>query len=297
MDLSCEKENEITIQLPHITLAAKVWGTQDKPLILALLGWLDNANSFLPLSSYLTNYQIMAIDWPGHGLSEHRPGKYPLHWIDYLYDLDALLDALPQHQQPVAILGHSLGGIIASAYTAAFPNKVGQLILIEALSPLYEKESKLKQRLNNSFVAHQRYRQNKLNNSSTYKDISVAVNARHKLTALDVAWCEIITQRNMKEIDSRVCWRSDPRLKLDSPLRLAYTQVDALMQEHEVETLLVLGHQGFSQLNSAIPTAKRWFKQLEVMELEGDHHLHMGNAKEVTLAIELFLAAKGKKRD
>ncbi|QQX78457.1 alpha/beta fold hydrolase [Shewanella sp. KX20019] len=293
MDLFCGQENEITIQLPHITLSAKLWGSQDKPLILALHGWLDNANSFLPLSRYLTNYQIMAIDWPGHGLSEHRPGKYPLHWIDYLYDLDALLDALPQHQQPIAILGHSLGGIIASAYTSAFPEKVDQLILIEALSPLYEKESKTKQRLNNSFVAHRRYLQSTLTNPSVYQDISVAVNARHKLTALDVAWCEVITQRNMKKIDSGVCWRSDPRLKLDSPLRLVYSQVDALMQQHEVETLLVFGHQGFSQLKSAIPAAKSWFKQLEVRELEGDHHLHMGNAKEVSVAIENFLTAKG----
>ena len=133
MDKSCEQAKEITIQLPHIKLAAKLWGSQDKPLILALHGWLDNANSFLPLSQCLADYQIMAIDWPGHGLSEHRPGKYPLHWIDYLYDLDALLTALPAHQQPTAILGHSLGGIIASAYTAAFPEKVASLVLVEAL--------------------------------------------------------------------------------------------------------------------------------------------------------------------
>lgn len=293
MDKSCEQAKEITIQLPHIKLAAKLWGLQDKPLILALHGWLDNANSFLPLSQCLTDYQIMAIDWPGHGLSEHRPGKYPLHWIDYLYDLDALLTALPAHQQPTAILGHSLGGIIASAYTAAFPEKVASLVLVEALSPLYEKESKVRQRLNNSFKSHRRYLQVEAKNSNVYRNICVAVNARHKLTALDVAWCEILTQRNMKKLDSGVSWRSDPRLKLDSPLRLAYSQVDALMQAHEVDTLLILGNQGFSQLSSAIPTAKRWFNQLEVEEIEGDHHLHMGSAKAVSFAIDRFLKAKG----
>ncbi len=293
MEKSCAQENEITIQLPHIKLAAKLWGSQDKPLILALHGWLDNANSFLPLSHYLTDYQIMAIDWPGHGLSEHRPGKYPLHWIDYLYDLDALLTALPAHQQPTAILGHSLGGIIASAYTAAFPEKVATLVLVEALSPLYEKESKVKPRLNNSFKSHRRYLQVEAKNSNVYRDISVAVNARHKLTALDVAWCEILTQRNMQKLDCGVSWRSDPRLKLDSPLRLAYSQVDALMQAHEVDTLLILGSQGFTQLSSAIPTAKRWFNQLEVEEIEGDHHLHMGSAKAVSFAIDRFLKAKG----
>ena len=293
MEKSCAQENEITIQLPHIKLAAKLWGSQDKPLILALHGWLDNANSFLPLSHYLTDYQIMAIDWPGHGLSEHRPGKYPLHWIDYLYDLDALLTALPAEQQPTAILGHSLGGIIASAYTAAFPEKVATLVLVEALSPLYEKESKVKPRLNNSFKSHRRYLQVEAKNSNVYRDISVAVNARHKLTALDVAWCEILTQRNMQKLDCGVSWRSDPRLKLDSPLRLAYSQVDALMQTHEVDTLLILGSQGFTQLSSAIPTAKRWFNQLEVEEIEGDHHLHMGSAKAVSFAIDRFLKAKG----
>ena len=293
MEKSCAQENEITIQLPHIKLAAKLWGSQDKPLILALHGWLDNANSFLPLSHYLTDYQIMAIDWPGHGLSEHRPGKYPLHWIDYLYDLDALLTALPAEQQPTAILGHSLGGIIASAYTAAFPEKVATLVLVEALSPLYEKESKVKPRLNNSFKSHRRYLQVEAKNSNVYRDISVAVNARHKLTALDVAWCEILTQRNMQKLDCGVSWRSDPRLKLDSPLRLAYSQVDALMQAHEVDTLLILGSQGFTQLSSAIPTAKRWFNQLEVEEIEGDHHLHMGSAKAVSFAIDRFLKAKG----
>ncbi|WOT06620.1 alpha/beta fold hydrolase [Shewanella youngdeokensis] len=297
MSLFCDQANEISIQLPHIKLTAKLWGTQDKPLILALHGWLDNADSFLPLSQHLSNYQILAIDWPGHGFSEHRPGHYPLHWIDYLYDLDALLLALPEHQQPVAILGHSMGGIIASAYTAAFPNKVDKLILIEALSPLYEKESKAKQRLNNSFEAHQRYLQSKQNDTNVYRDISVAVNARHKLTALDVAWCEIITERNMKKVDSGVCWRSDPRLKLDSPLRQAYSQVDALMHAHEVETLIICGQQGFSQLRSAIPTAKRWFNRLELKELAGDHHLHMGNAAEVSFAIDHFLSDKDNKRD
>jgi len=82
----------LKLPLPHLTLAAQCWGAEDKPLLLALHGWLDNSNSFAPLAEKLMNdYRILAIDWPGHGLSEHRPGRYPLHWIDYLYDLEQLL--------------------------------------------------------------------------------------------------------------------------------------------------------------------------------------------------------------
>lgn len=287
MHLVCESDNEITLELPHITLAGRLWGSPDKPLLLALHGWLDNANSFEPLSHYLTEYQILAIDWPGHGGSQHRPGAYPLHWIDYLYDLDALLTVL--ETQPVAIVGHSLGGIIASAYAAAFPDNISNLVLIEALSPLYENESKSKKRLTNSFSDHRRFLASLSKPVSIYRDMAIAANARHKLTALDLQWCELLTQRNMQNLDSGVCWRSDPRLKLDSPLRLTFSQVDALMQAHTVKTLLISGSGGFPQLREAIPMANRWFKQLQTIELEGDHHLHMGNALKVSLAIEAFL--------
>lgn len=126
-------------------------GAKDKPLLLALHGWLDNANSFEPLAAHLLDYQVLAIDWPGHGFSAHRPGHYPLHWIDYLYDLDALLTALPQ--KPAAMIGHSLGGIIASAYTATFPEKVNKLVLIEALSPLSELPTQAKARLKKASIS------------------------------------------------------------------------------------------------------------------------------------------------
>ncbi|GIU12459.1 MULTISPECIES: alpha/beta hydrolase [unclassified Shewanella] len=289
MNLVREFGDEVSIQLPHIKLAGRLWGSADKPLILALHGWLDNANSFQPLSEYLTDFQILAIDWPGHGGSEHRPGAYPLHWIDYLYDLDALLERLPKHQAPVAILGHSLGGIIASAYAAAFADRVEHLILIEALSPLYEDETKSKKRLANSFSGHRRFLASLDKPASIYRDMAVAVHARHKLTALELQWCELLTQRNMQICDSGVCWRSDPRLKLDSPLRLTFSQVDALMQAHKVNTLLISGSRGFPQLREAIPMANRWFERLQSVAIEGDHHLHMGSAEQVSKAIRAFL--------
>lgn len=289
MSLVREFGDEVSIQLPHIKLAGRLWGTADKPLILALHGWLDNANSFQPLSDYLTDYQILAIDWPGHGGSDHRPGAYPLHWIDYLYDLDALLNILATTVAPVAILGHSLGGIIGSAYAAAFPEKVANLILIEALAPLYEDEKKAKKRLDNSFSGHRRFLSTMAKPASIYRDIAVAVHARHKLTALELQWCELLTQRNMQSLDSGVCWRSDPRLKLDSPLRLTFSQVDALMQAHKVNTLLISGSRGFSQLRDAIPMANRWFERLQSIEVEGDHHLHMGSAEKVSRLIQAFL--------
>jgi pimeloyl-ACP methyl ester carboxylesterase len=291
---SCAPENEVEFQLPHIQLSGRLWGAPDKPLLLALHGWLDNANSFAPLAEYLTEFQILAIDWPGHGGSEHRPGLYPLHWIDYLYDLELLMDHLSGEQQPVAIIGHSLGGIVASAYIAAFPERVDKLVLIEAIGPIYESASKNNQRLRNSFKDHALYLKKKSLAPAVYESIDIAVKARMRLTGLGEQWCRLLVERNMQPNETGSCvefsWRSDPRLKLDSPLRLTFEQVDALMTGHAGNTLLITGANGFSQIQQSLPKAQAWFDQLICVELDGDHHLHMENANEVASKIKQFLA-------
>ncbi|GGI73250.1 alpha/beta hydrolase [Shewanella hanedai] len=291
---SCAPENEVEFQLPHIRLSGRLWGASDKPLLLALHGWLDNANSFAPLAEQLSEFQVLAIDWPGHGGSDHRPGLYPLHWIDYLYDLELLMQHLSIKQQPVAIIGHSLGGIVASAYVAAFPERVDKLVLIEAIGPLYESASKNNQRLRNSFKDHALYLKKQNTAPAVYESIDIAVKARMRLTGLGEQWCRLLVERNMQCQDTATCrgfsWRSDPRLKLDSPLRLTFEQVDALMTNHGGNALLITGTEGFKQLKESLPKAQAWFDQLICAELDGDHHLHMENAHEVASQIKQFLA-------
>ncbi|WP_299495411.1 alpha/beta hydrolase [uncultured Shewanella sp.] len=281
---------EIQIALPHLNVSARMWGREDKPLLLALHGWLDNANSFEPLAAYLNDYQVLAIDWPGHGYSDHHPGHYPLHWVDYIFDLQLLMTYLEQKKAPVAIIGHSLGGIVASAYTAAFPEHVNKLILIEALAPIFESAKKNKARLKKSFKDYQTYLANKENTISVYDNLHIAVNARHKLTGLEISWCELLTKRNMFKNGQGVSWRSDPRLRLDSPTRLSFEQVDALMQSHPCPTLLITAEDGYHSLQTALSQGQKWFNQLSTLHLAGDHHLHMGNAAAVASAITEFIA-------
>ncbi|NMH64151.1 alpha/beta fold hydrolase [Shewanella salipaludis] len=283
---------QVELALPHIRLCGRRWGAKDKPLLLALHGWLDNANSFAPLAGHLSDFQLLAIDWPGHGLSDHRPGAYPLHWLDYLYDLDQLLAHLGQTLAPVAILGHSLGGIVASAYTAGFGAKVNKLVLIEALCPLFEDAAKSGQRLAHSFNQHGRWLGNRGKPATSYESLEVAVRARAGITGLDESWCRLLVERNMRQTEQGFCWRSDPRLKLDSPLRLTFEQVDALMQQVATPTLLLTGSEGFHQLRSALPLARGWYRHLTEAVLPGDHHLHMGNAAGVAAEIRAFLAEK-----
>ncbi|QFU22550.1 alpha/beta hydrolase [Shewanella eurypsychrophilus] len=287
---SSAEGKEIEFQLPHIRLSGRHWGRADKPLLLALHGWLDNANSFEPLAKHLQDYQILAIDWPGHGFSEHRPGAYPLHWIDYLYDLEILIDRISEQQTLAGLIGHSLGGIVAAAYTAAFPERVTKLVLMEAVSPLFESASKNNQRLRTSFVSHLRWAKKRAALPTVYDSIEVAIKARSRLTGLEEKWCRLLVERNMQQHDIGVSWRSDPRLKLDSPIRLTFEQVDALMTDHDVETLLITADAGYEQITTLLPKAEVWFNRLCHVQISGDHHLHMGNARAVSESIDLFMS-------
>jgi pimeloyl-ACP methyl ester carboxylesterase len=272
---------EIQLSLAHITLAAKRYGQADKPMILALHGWLDNADSFIPLAQAFAHqglfdtFQLMCIDWPGHGLSDHRPGRYPLHWVDYIYDLQAVIQDIADEGQPIIVIGHSLGGIIASAYNACLGENITKLILIEALAPLSEPAGHAKSRLRKGLLQQQRFNRQLARPIPTYSSMDVAIQARHQLTGLALPWCELITKRNMQFLDDKCAWRSDPRLKLDSLNRFTFEQVDALMTVSDTRTLFI--------------EANAWFSDIKMVTLTGDHHLHMGNANQVAEMIGAFI--------
>ncbi|MCG8335651.1 MAG: hypothetical protein MJE63_14115, partial [Proteobacteria bacterium] len=64
---------EVEIKTAHFRYAAKRWGNKKGQKILALHGWLDNAATFDHLAPLLPEVDLVALDFPGHGFSAHRP--------------------------------------------------------------------------------------------------------------------------------------------------------------------------------------------------------------------------------
>ena len=116
---------EFEITLNALTVRGIRYGSEDKPEILALHGWLDNAASFEPLSRYLSDYQIIALDFVGHGKSDHRANGAHYHLVDNVQDVHEAIQALGLSE--LKIIGHSMGGIIAAMYAACFPEMVKKI--------------------------------------------------------------------------------------------------------------------------------------------------------------------------
>ncbi|WP_124058708.1 alpha/beta hydrolase [Vaginisenegalia massiliensis] len=97
-----------------------------KPTLLLLHGqgmnWTDYAKVMPDLSQH---YQIIALDYYGHGKSSWNPDKYTAKAIsaDLVYFVKHYL------KKPVIIAGHSSGGLIAAYFAAKNPDWVSGLIL------------------------------------------------------------------------------------------------------------------------------------------------------------------------
>jgi pimeloyl-ACP methyl ester carboxylesterase len=71
---------------------------------------------------------ILTYDLRGHGCSEPATGGYSLYSL--VQDLRELLDSLGLHT--VELVGHSHGGIVASAFSVLFPSRVSRLVLLDS---------------------------------------------------------------------------------------------------------------------------------------------------------------------
>lgn len=124
------------LSIPGLSIACKVWGNPDNPPILALHGWLDNANSFDDIAEHLQNdYYFIAVDLPGHGHSSHLPPGCIYHFTDGIFTVVEIINALGLNK--LHLLGHSMGACLGSLVAGVAPDRFLSLSLIEGLGPFF----------------------------------------------------------------------------------------------------------------------------------------------------------------
>ncbi|MBS0336060.1 MAG: alpha/beta hydrolase [Proteobacteria bacterium] len=104
-------------------------GRAGRSMVL-LHGWMDVSASFQFLVDALgADWDIYAPDWRGYGLSDWV-GADSYWFSDYVGDLDQLLERI-QPDAPVNLVGHSLGGNVASIYAGTRPERVARFVNLE----------------------------------------------------------------------------------------------------------------------------------------------------------------------
>ncbi|MFG3438920.1 alpha/beta fold hydrolase [Nonomuraea sp. NPDC047897] len=108
-------QHDVTITDHTIPLAVRDHGGDGPPVLLlhGLGGTLDAWQEVGPLLA--DAYRVVAIDLRGHGLS----GDAPWEWDCVLNDIEAVVDHLELGAP--AMVGHSLGGMLATLWAARHP--------------------------------------------------------------------------------------------------------------------------------------------------------------------------------
>ncbi|MFR9718545.1 alpha/beta fold hydrolase [Aeromonas diversa] len=262
-------------------VAFQRWGEPEAPLILALHGWLDNSESFQPLAAHLDRFNLVAIDLPGHGHSDHKSTPYV--FVDWLDDLHRITRAAGWDR--FILLGHSLGALIASAYAGVFPEQVSHLILLEGLGPLTQPDSEVPGQIRRVLESRTRTARRQ---HPGFVTLEQAVEARCQVGDLSPQTARLIVARALDEREGRWHWRSDPALRERTPLRMSEGQARALLGAITAPVLLLQGTRGYPELSRQLAERREVIGHLESGQVDGGHHFHMEDPAFTATCIEKF---------
>jgi pimeloyl-ACP methyl ester carboxylesterase len=120
-----------TAVVDGVTIAYKVAGTG--PVVVLLHGYAQTSHMWLPLMPKLAEtHTVIAPDLRGAGGSQRTPGGYDKKTM--AAEIRALVRQLG-HTQPVQVVGHDIGLMVAYAYAAQYPSEVSKIALMDAFLP------------------------------------------------------------------------------------------------------------------------------------------------------------------
>lgn len=275
--------DDFIIDTPPQRIAARRSGDANGPKLLALHGWLDNVASFTPILPFFADHDVVTIDLPGHGRSAHRPAGAWYHFIDYCTDVLAVVEALGWSR--FTLLGHSLGGAIASVLSAALSERVEHLYLIESLGPISTREDQLPGLLAQALHDRQAIAGKQLRRFASI-DVAVAARRSNRDMPLSDTSARLLVERGVRSVEGGYEWSSDPRLTLTSAMRLSEAQVCGYLAGIRCPVRLVVADPPMPFVDVEHMQARmRIVPDLRLTRMAGTHHLHMETPGEVAAAL------------
>jgi pimeloyl-ACP methyl ester carboxylesterase len=317
--VSCQ---EIILQCSDgIHLAAQSWtksASNDNPdpaaagtkkRILCLHGWLDNCRSFHSVAPYLvqnlstvddSDYcHVVALDFPGHGWSSHKSQDGPpvLLADSAFYVAEAVRQLKwDRESYPFTLVGHSMGAAVGCLYAAAFPEQVHKLVLLEGAGPLSRKVADTARHLRQHVLRRQQGLETQ-KPPKIYPDLTTAVEMRQR-TATNFPGNQYISSEAARELvlrgsrfvssdDGGLQFCHDPRLYWPSQQYFTDEQTDAVYQDIQCPTALLLAVDGWPFDEARMQKTLELLQPVVYTTLPGSHHFHADPESMESVAIQV----------
>ncbi|KYQ91619.1 alpha/beta hydrolase fold-1 domain-containing protein [Tieghemostelium lacteum] len=268
---------ELTIPVGNgVNFVAKAYGpTDSKHRVIALHGWLDNANSFDLIAPVLAEagIRVICLDFIGHGLSVHKAQRTNLYYTDYITQVLDVAEAL--RWKKFTLLGHSMGAGISGLLASVMPHMVEKVICLDFIGILTKEFATQNREMITNRKNHLYQSKQAIFDKFKTNNPFIADEAAHSLLNRAV---ETVIGPHGEQLYKL---RHDPRLIGPSIFTMRETEVIKVLEEIKCPVLLIWGTVSAQQFafkrdwTSTMENRMKSVKNLKFLHVDGSHHFHM----------------------
>lgn len=265
------------------------WGETPIDVVLCH-GFLDIGWSFdaVAVDLVAAGHGVASFDWRGHGQSQWVGAGGYYHFPDYVLDLEELLPQLSD--QPVHLVGHSMGGSCCAMYAAVRPESLRSVTLIEGIGPPEMEPRDPATRLRAWLDGVEKVRS---------KSAKPMINAKAALKRMRVQNPELdeelgmfLVSKSTKAVDGGLQWTFDPMHKTWSPRPFQAEAFCQLLEAISSPTLIVAGERGFRLQDEGDRMAKiQAHRFIEIADV--GHMIHWFQPQALASELSGFFAEHG----
>ncbi|MBF2058297.1 MAG: alpha/beta fold hydrolase [Cyanobacterium sp. T60_A2020_053] len=279
---------ESYVKIRDLDICVCTWGNKNNPIMFIIHGILDQGMAWEKVAQKLAQkgYYVIAPDLRGHGKSQHNGMGCAYNLLDFVADLDCLINHFSAENK-VNLLGHSFGSMIASIYVNTRAEKIEQLYLVEPILPA---ESKGEKDLE-SFTSQLDYLLN-IPALPVYDSVATVAQRLQKTSPnLDDDFALKLATRMTKSVENGVTFTYSPLLAtrvgvgFNTIPRHQYLQ---LLARRRAPSTVIYGSQSNFNRPEDLLAQKQVFVKEQICTIEGGHNLHFDNPEGVAELIKLL---------
>ena len=236
------------------------------PVVLIHSGGADLRQWTFLVSLLSKNYKVIAFD--GHGAGQ---SPSPIKHVNYVEDVRVLMDNLALNQ--ATIIGHSMGGQIATDFALNYPERVSKLVLIAPSLTGFSYSKEFEQHHNKILEAAPSIdKMLELSlHSPTYQ---VVINSPHK---------DLVVEMLRHHLERMLEWPTDFCMKWPYPPAMER------LEELNPQTLFIIGKKDLAD-NFRVADCFRKVPNIRFIKIEdADHMLPLTHFEDIYQEITAFM--------
>lgn len=279
--------NPFELEVPANGLVHRVieWPAATTTPVVLLHGYMDAAGTWdlVAPALHAAGHRTFCPHQRGFGRAPRVPSGGYYHFADYVADLAELVDALAPDQR-IHLVGHSMGGAVASYYAGAFPERIATLSLLEGIGPPDSDASDAPNRMAN-FIRDVRLARHRAPSSAPIPRERALARLEANHPGLDRELLATRLEHLVEERDGGVVFLFDPLHRTTSPTPFSAANYRAFAARVKAPVLAVFGGAtGFRPPDTAERLAA--FTTLHELDLPGaGHMMHWTRPDELSRAL------------